>query len=237
MAAVGCTAETTEKPEMAKVQATRPDTGRDVKGKLPSGWESKNSEEFRALADEVVWTDPTPGERSCEDLNQCRRTPATIAANRDAKLITPEVAGTAGALVARMKLVGSYSDAMYKMAPGAFMYYVVVTSMGPKANMAWQLVQVGDNGKNPIKVIGKGEFYNCNHVPNPSSPAKADWKGCDSYMKTISMANDTTGGGDQPGWISCPDGCCTVSAAQLALRESLGRVASGTTRQEHSAKN
>ncbi len=189
------------------------------RGTLPDGWASKNSEEFRAYADSVAWTEPVAGERTCADPTKCKKVQATISANSDARTITKNNAGV-GALMARMELKGPYETAMYNLKPGAFKYYVVVIPSASGGDMSWKLIQVADAGKAAISEIANGTFADCKHAANPGAPAKADWRGCDATrVQSAVQSRDSggSGGGDQPGWVSCSEGCCTISVAQIAL--------------------
>jgi hypothetical protein len=218
----GCTTKDKTVPDTTGAvagAALPPDTAGTPHGALPSGWESKNSEEFRAYADSVTWTDPVAGERTCADPKQCKKVQATISANADARRITKNNAGN-GTLMARMELKGPYATLMYNLKPGAFKYYVVVLPSAGGGDMSWKLIQVADNGKTAINEIGSGTFVDCKHAPNPSAPAQADWRGCDdAHLKSAVQRMDSggSGGGDQPGWVSCSEGCCTVSMAQMTL--------------------
>ena len=216
-----CTSKDKTVPDStgAVAGAALPSDSAPPSGTLPGGWESRNSEEFRAYADSVTWTDPVAGERTCADSKQCKKVQATISANAAARLITKNNAGS-GALMARMELKGPYATLMYNLKPGAFKYYVVVLPSAGGGNMTWKLVQVADNGKAAISEIGSGTFVDCKHTPDPSAPAKADWRGCDGdHVQSAVQRMDSggAGGGDQPGWVSCSEGCCTVSVAQVAL--------------------
>jgi hypothetical protein len=224
---------------VATAKAERPASLALPHGTLPSGWEGKNSEEFRAYVDSVQWTDPVSGERTCYDTKKCKKVAATISANADARLITAQNAGS-GALMARMELQGPYETLMYRLTPGAHKYYVVVKPSAGGGDMHWQMVQVNDKGKDRITIMGEGTFYNCKHTPNPGAPAEADWRGCNNAKSTAQrLDSGGSSGGDQPGWVSCADGCCTVSVAQMAFNNVSGLLASAqaTSHKKGAARN
>lgn len=234
-----CTTQQSQPPDTSSHSAAVASAASPPNGTLPPGWDSKNSEEMRAFINAVTWTSPTPGKRSCAYPKQCNggTVEATISANTDAQLITPQNSGT-GALIARMVLNGPDQDAMYKLIPGAFKYYVVVSPATSGSGMDWRLVQVADIGKSPIRVIGSGPFRSCGHQDSVRKETSANWAGCNSLIKNASYRlplatlQDTSGdgGGDRPGWISCAEGCCTVSLAQLAFRNAaIGMIASANS--------
>lgn len=238
-----CATKKDAKVDSAGVVAEGPAAGMSTppRGTLPGGWESKNSEEFRAYVDSVEWTEPVSGERTCADTKKCKKVAATISANSDARNITALNAGS-GALMARMELKGPYETAMYKLKPGSHKYYVVVIPSAGGGDMSWKMVEVADKKNTAISVVGDGTFHNCKHNPNPGAPAKADWKGCDEGSRPASQSSDSGGssGGDQPGWVSCAEGCCTVSAVQLAVTNVeglLATTASSRGRNRGPAKN
>jgi hypothetical protein len=228
-----CTSKDKDAPDTSGATAAAPvDTATVVaRGTLPSGWESKNSAEFRAYADSVTWTTPVAGERRCANPTQCNKVQATISANSDARIITSKNAG-AGTLMARMELKGPYETFMYHLKPGAFKYYVVVLPSAGGGDMTWKLIQVADNGTAAISEIGSGTFLNCKHPANPGAPAEADWQGCDGkHVQNASQRVDSggSGGGDQPGWVSCSEGCCTVSVAQISMEKLEAMYASSSS--------
>lgn len=205
----------TANPAVATAAAKPP------KGTLPQGWHNYKSAEFRDSVGAVVWTDSTPGERKCVSAGNCREQ-AWIAANEDAREITPAVAGANGAVIAWMRLspTSKKETTMYHLLPGPFTYYTVVTANAAGTGMNWEIIQVADKGDAPLKSIGYGTFHPCGDGKGPV--AAADWNGCSShFMHTGDPKADSAArvkfaaqfaDGDGEGWVSCESGCCTLSA-------------------------
>ncbi len=216
----------TKKDDEEKPQTPADQTTQARKGALPPGWENMGSNDMRTLLSGISWTTPNIGPRDCQDPSRCAmngKIRVAISANTEAQLITSQNAGANGTVIASMDLQGPYKTAMYKLVPGNFTYYVVVFPSG--SSLTWKLVQVGDSGNAPVRIIGNGEFRPCVSDQKAWGNPDANWEGCvgnnhvgnASFQAHLDSGGD--GGGEQPGWLSCSEGCCTVSQAAIALNE------------------
>lgn len=221
-ALAGCTAK--DSSQSASVDSAPPAAAAAApsppKGALPGGWKSFTSKQFLDAIGTVGFTSPTGGERKCTRSATCRER-GYISANKDAREITPAIAGTNGAVIARMTVEGSSKTVMYNLTPGRFTYYTVVTATQAGNAMNWEIVQVSDNKDDfKVNVVAGGGFHECNDGKGPV-PA-ADWHGCRSHLahtgnlstdsvEAAKLRQKTVADGDGEGWVSCESGCCTLS--------------------------
>lgn len=188
-------------------------------GTLPSGWETFRSAEFRDSVASIVWTPQDSALRECKNPSKCGggETPAGIAANSDARLITPTNGGATGAVIVKMYLLGTgqHDTKHYDMKPNAT-NYVVVKADGA-GGLRYIVVRVANSGDAKTDSVAGGPFKLC-QGSGTSGPVHATWWGCKSHLlesaktksDSLKILKDAEYP-DQDGWVSCAAGCCVLA--------------------------
>ncbi len=133
-------------------------------------------------------------------------------------------------LVGHLVNNGDETTTMYSLKPGSEAeYFLFITNVNGEAG--WEMREVSNEASGPMPVRASGMYVSCNHGPAKSS--EADFKSCAgaasaSATSELRLASSfgfvgmiqewfasrstKTAFFDDPAWISCDAGCCTLSA-------------------------
>ena len=183
-------------------------TAAKLAGTLPNPVGEMSPTAFHELTTSLTWTGGTDVERRCTGTADCdagiARTSVRIDATPDSRFVGPKTADANGVIVARIKNNGAFQATMYGFKPGPFEYYFIV--YGNKTGSAtWSLEEVNTSAGFSHTSIATGTMKGCGHAPAKAS--KASFQSCDHSSSAI--GSSLREGGDQPGWVSCSEGCCT----------------------------
>lgn len=125
--------------------------------------------------------------------------------------------------------MGPVTTDMYGLKTNAHAEYdIYITNDAGAA--AWQIIEVPNAATGMLTVRAKGKLHSCGHRPKPKS--EADFRACDygaSARGPIRLAGESGFEHllarllsnsakppqvlEDPGWISCTEGCCTLTNA------------------------
>lgn len=159
-------------------------------------------------------------------------TDVTIIASDTARHFGPGSPPSAGDSipVAFIRNIGTTETVMYSIKPSTQADYVVYV-INSSGNAKWILVEVPTGTTGQLKIKHRGELHGCGHPMVRRS--EADFRDCDyNITRTDSdakllfasrsswqgplanfMAKTSLIVTEDPGWISCSDGCCTMQLA------------------------
>jgi hypothetical protein len=123
---------------------------------------------------------------------------------------------------------GPVTTDMYSLKTNAYAEYdIYITNDAGAA--AWQIIEVPNAATGQLSIRSKGKLHSCGHSAKPKS--EADFRNCDYGPQTkgeirlagesgleelvarlLSRRGPAFMVGEDPGWISCTEGCCTLSA-------------------------
>jgi hypothetical protein len=124
--------------------------------------------------------------------------------------------------------MGPVTTDMYSLKTNAYAEYdIYVTNDAGAA--AWEIIEVPNAPFGRLTVRSKGKLHSCGHTPKSSS--EADFRNCD-YSATksaiqlagasgleelvarlLSRKPNAVTVGEDPGWISCTEGCCILTVS------------------------
>lgn len=130
-------------------------------------------------------------------------------------------------LVGHLVNHGTLTTTMYSLKPGSVAeYFLFATNVNGEAG--WEMREVSNEASGTMPVRARGMYVGCGHPPAKSS--EADFKSCaNAAMKhDLKLASSMGFVGiiqewmssnarksaflDDPAWISCDAGCCTLNA-------------------------
>lgn len=113
---------------------------------------------------------------------------------------------------------------MYGLRPG-FEYFLFATNVGGETG--WEMREVGPGSSGTMPIRARGMYTSCNHPP--ASKSEADFRECTAESSKASEVKVASSAGmsaailewiaarskqgflDDPAWISCDGGCCTLN--------------------------
>lgn len=124
--------------------------------------------------------------------------------------------------------IGSRETVMYDLKPSSVANYVVYV-INESGDIKWILAEVPSSATGSLQVRMKGGMHGCTHSKRPKS--EADFRDCDYDLTLkgelrlaaesgvegiIARFRNTTAMmvGEDPGWVACTDGCCTLQQQQ-----------------------
>lgn len=127
-------------------------------------------------------------------------------------------------LVGRLVNMGSATTDMYSLTPGAE-YYLFATNVNGATG--WEMREVGSGSSGTMPIRASGLYNSCGH--SPASKSEADFKDCTMAAASHHDLRLASSSGfaalieswlaakpklrDDPAWISCDGGCCTLTGA------------------------
>jgi hypothetical protein len=211
-------AATTPPPPTAQLRAT----AKAMPGQLTKPLDTYTGDELYAFVHGLQYTADSVKERKCRNDPACVSSPtpkkikvgvaAVIGQDSLSAGTTPEY----GVVYVRATNQGNAEEARYGMKPGRNIEFYVVVLPDTGGTMKWRLEQLNTSaGSRQHTSIGTGPFISCNHAWVPG--AKADFKTCANsamaHDSVVKLGLRLQGGADDPIWVSCSGGCCTVGAS------------------------
>ena len=197
---------------------------RTLPGTLTKPLDSYTGDELYALVHGLSFTGDTVRDRKCKNDPACVSSPkpkkikvgvaAVVGQDSLSAGTTPQY----GVVYLRATNKGDAEEARYGMKPGKHLEFYVVVLPDSGGKMQYRLEQLDTRaGSRQHSSIGTGPFVGCGHAW--VAGARADFKTCansasahaarDSVVKLGLMLQGTD---DDPMWISCGQGCCTVGS-------------------------
>lgn len=189
-----------------------------VPGTLDKPLSDYTADEFRAVAESLTFGGGAEQRRTCKKTVGCevkggKLTAARVDAANGLDSLRVARLTTSGVIAARARVTGDYVEARYGMRPGAFVYYVVLYPDSGGA-VRWRLAEVATNaGGQRVVPIDSGTYRPCPPTTSRQTRYRANFWSCEAAHtndSTMTMGLTQHGVLDDPMWLTCPMGCCTV---------------------------
>lgn len=187
-------------------------------GALTKPLSAYTGDEFHALAQSLTFGGGAEQPRTCHKAAGCevkggKLTAARVDAVTGLESLGVGQLGANGVIAARARVTGQHEEARYNMRPGAFEYYVVLVP-DTAGTTSWRLAQLETTaGGRRLTAIDAGVFRPCPPTASRQTKYRANFWSCDAAHandSTMRMGLSQHGVQDDPMWLACPTGCCTV---------------------------
>ena len=159
-------------------------------------------------------------------------TAVEIVAYAGAMGVGPNRPPSAPQAVARMTNIGPYPTQMYSMKTSAEAYYIVIAQADSAGRTEFVVAEVPTTGATGlVRRVAKGGYRGCGHGPPKKNVA--DFRSCtfssslpEGILRLASQsgfegmigralmrASAAMAISEDPGWVSCIDGCCLLEPA------------------------
>ncbi|CAN5369799.1 hypothetical protein BH09GEM1_BH09GEM1_30040 [soil metagenome] len=194
---------------------------KQLPGALTKPIDSYTGDEFYAFVQGLSFTADSVKDRKCKNDPACGSAPKAkkikvgVAAVVGQDSLSAGTTPQYGVVYIRATNKGDAEEARYSMKPGKHLEFYVVVLPDSGGTMKYRLEQLDTRaGSRQHTSIGTGPFIECPHRWAPG--AKADFKTCASaaaaHDSVVKLGLLLQGGDEDPMWVSCSTGCCTVGS-------------------------